>query len=62
MTNKFPGRIGDTPTLGDGFWAGSWAEAWDEMVSDSASNGSSQYPTVGGVFREAKDWLADCLP
>ncbi|KAK2734504.1 hypothetical protein FQN57_001668 [Myotisia sp. PD_48] len=25
MTNKFPGRIGDTPTLGAGFWA----EAWD---------------------------------
>jgi L-asparaginase len=58
MTNKLPGRIGDTPTLGAGFWA----EAWDEMVSDGASNGSSQYPTVGGVFREAKDWLADCLP
>ena len=26
LTNKFPGRIGDTPTLGAGFWA----EAWDE--------------------------------
>ncbi|KAJ5662005.1 uncharacterized protein N7477_009621 [Penicillium maclennaniae] len=27
LTNKLPGRIGDTPTLGAGFWA----EAWDEM-------------------------------
>ncbi|KAK2859926.1 hypothetical protein FQN49_004572 [Arthroderma sp. PD_2] len=24
LTNKFPGRIGDTPTLGTGFWAESW--------------------------------------
>ncbi|PLN81738.1 N-terminal nucleophile aminohydrolase [Aspergillus taichungensis] len=24
MTNKFPGRIGDTPTLGAGFWAERW--------------------------------------
>lgn len=24
LTNKLPGRIGDTPTLGAGFWAGSW--------------------------------------
>lgn len=24
MTNKLPGRIGDTPTLGAGFWAESW--------------------------------------
>ncbi|PYH78162.1 asparaginase [Aspergillus uvarum CBS 121591] len=26
LTNKLPGRIGDTPTLGAGFWA----EAWEE--------------------------------
>lgn len=26
LTNKFPGRIGDTPTLGAGFWAESWRE------------------------------------
>ncbi|KAF2223796.1 nucleophile aminohydrolase [Elsinoe ampelina] len=24
MTNKLPGRIGDTPTIGAGFWAESW--------------------------------------
>ncbi|KAJ5669611.1 hypothetical protein N7462_010681 [Penicillium macrosclerotiorum] len=28
-TNKLPGRVGDTPTLGAGFWA----EAWDELLS-----------------------------
>lgn len=59
MTNKLPGRIGDTPTLGAGFWA----EAWDEMVSDNDSVGSSQYPaSVGGIIDEAKAYLADCLP
>lgn len=26
LTNKKPGRIGDTPTLGAGFWAESWVE------------------------------------
>lgn len=26
LTNKKPGRIGDTPTLGAGFWAESWNE------------------------------------
>ncbi|KAF2139382.1 uncharacterized protein K452DRAFT_289932 [Aplosporella prunicola CBS 121167] len=26
LTNKLPGRIGDTPTLGAGFWAEEWTE------------------------------------
>jgi L-asparaginase len=26
LTNKLPGRIGDTPTLGAGFWAETWIE------------------------------------
>lgn len=26
LTNKLPGRIGDTPTLGAGFWAEEWLE------------------------------------
>jgi L-asparaginase len=32
-TNKLPGRIGDTPTLGAGFWA----EAWEEVLRDAQS-------------------------
>lgn len=31
LTNKKPGRIGDTPTIGSGFWA----EAWEENVPNS---------------------------
>ncbi|EEH38285.2 L-asparaginase [Paracoccidioides lutzii Pb01] len=35
LTNKCPGRIGDTPTLGAGFWA----EAWDvEAIEEGAAN------------------------
>jgi L-asparaginase len=34
MTNKLPGRIGDTPTLGAGFWA----ESWDEDVVREEGN------------------------
>jgi L-asparaginase len=33
LTNKKPGRIGDTPTLGAGFWA----ESWDEEVRPTRS-------------------------
>ncbi|KAJ6127130.1 hypothetical protein N7523_002742 [Penicillium sp. IBT 18751x] len=59
LTNKLPGRIGDTPTPGAGFWA----EVWDEMVLDSASAASPRNPaSVGGIIEEAKDCLADCLP
>jgi L-asparaginase len=34
LTNKKPGRIGDTPTLGAGFWA----ESWDESEDISSPN------------------------
>ncbi|EAS35821.3 asparaginase [Coccidioides immitis RS] len=34
LTNKFPGRIGDTPTLGAGFWAEDWDESDQEMSND----------------------------
>ncbi|GFF39111.1 putative isoaspartyl peptidase/L-asparaginase [Aspergillus lentulus] len=34
-TNKLPGRIGDTPTLGAGFWA----EAWEEVLRGGERGG-----------------------
>ncbi|KAJ5387765.1 hypothetical protein N7509_010306 [Penicillium cosmopolitanum] len=57
LTNKLPGRIGDTPTLGAGFWAESWDEVVDEAL-DTTSSGSS----LTGIFEEARSWLGDCLP
>lgn len=56
MTNKLPGRIGDTPTLGAGFWA----ESWDELVPNTSSPHPA--PSAGGFLQEAQSWLADCLP
>ncbi|KAL2012162.1 hypothetical protein VTN00DRAFT_4880 [Thermoascus crustaceus] len=41
MTNKKPGRVGDTPTLGAGFWAEAWdverEETADAPVTDAAA-------------------------
>ncbi|RPA72050.1 N-terminal nucleophile aminohydrolase [Ascobolus immersus RN42] len=42
LTNKLPGRIGDTPTLGAGFWAEQWDEKQDrpEMSQSQARLGT----------------------
>lgn len=58
MTNKLPGRIGDTPTLGAGFWA----EAWDEVVTGCSSVASSVNPTPRGLIEQARQQLMDYLP
>lgn len=57
LTNKLPGRIGDTPTLGAGFWA----EAWDEIVS-GGGEAVPEDSSVGGLLRVARNWLGDCMP
>ncbi|KAJ5478947.1 hypothetical protein N7530_004456 [Penicillium desertorum] len=57
MTNKLPGRIGDTPTLGAGFWA----EAWDEIVSGGGEAVPGDY-SVRGLLAGARNWLGDCMP
>ncbi|KAJ5189426.1 hypothetical protein N7472_008440 [Penicillium cf. griseofulvum] len=57
LTNKLPGRIGDTPTLGAGFWA----EAWDEVVS-SGGEAVPDDSSVTGLLRDARNWLGDCIP
>lgn len=57
LTNKLPGRIGDTPTLGAGFWA----EAWDEIVSGGGEV-APEDSGFGGLLRDARNWLGDCMP
>ncbi|EWC46407.1 hypothetical protein DRE_04350 [Drechslerella stenobrocha 248] len=52
LTNKVPGRIGDTPTPGAGFWA----EEWD--ISDSATS----RPVIGSAAELLKQKIAACLP
>ncbi|KAM0342792.1 hypothetical protein ACHAPU_009156 [Fusarium lateritium] len=65
LTNKLTGRIGDTPTIGAGFWAEEWDEdgdptgssIWDHLKESVAQPG----PLL--MFSDAlKGALADCLP
>src|SRR5437763_1318807 len=71
LTNKKPGRIGDTPTIGAGFWAESWDEdcgdkaaemrRWDGRESEARQ---STFPerllrATNAIFG---DILTDCLP
>ncbi|KAK6073746.1 L-asparaginase precursor [Seiridium cupressi] len=71
MTNKLTGRIGDTPSIGAGFWA----EEWDEAGDPSGSNrhlGKNQWAAwrhcLGGqgpiveLSSNLKGLLARCLP
>jgi L-asparaginase len=72
LTNKKVGRIGDTPTLGAGFWA----ESWDEPIERSNSVAESQLESIETgrkalrmADRLAKaidagigDFLRDCFP
>ena len=51
MTNKLPGRIGDTPTLGAGFWA----EEWMDQIRVYQESSIVLPDSIKGV-------LADCLP
>ncbi|KAK2761793.1 hypothetical protein FQN54_001621 [Arachnomyces sp. PD_36] len=65
LTNKKPGRIGDTPTLGAGFWAESWAE--DRVVSGLATEentlslGGDSGWSVRGAWNMTKTLWGDCL-
>ncbi|KAF2744851.1 L-asparaginase precursor [Sporormia fimetaria CBS 119925] len=63
LTNKLPGRIGDTPTMGTGFWA----EEWQNLVSFSNLPKIPQRPATrlplerfsrGDLF----SLVNDCLP
>ncbi|KAK0103526.1 hypothetical protein ONS95_005547 [Cadophora gregata] len=60
MTNKLTGRIGDTPTLGAGFWA----EEWEEDVSNiSRIETFLSRPGPALVLSETlKGLMADCFP
>jgi L-asparaginase len=63
LTNKVPGRIGDTPTIGAGFWAGEWYDektVRPQMVyQPSASLASPIDKLSRGDIRGVVD---DCIP
>ncbi|KAK8235004.1 nucleophile aminohydrolase [Phyllosticta capitalensis] len=67
LTNKLPGRIGDTPTLGAGFWAEEWLEEFKQASMPS----SMPYQPATAVAASPLDKLSrgditgvlsDCLP
>ncbi|KAE9380655.1 N-terminal nucleophile aminohydrolase [Stipitochalara longipes BDJ] len=58
MTNKLTGRIGDTPTLGAGFWAEEW-----EADSPSKEEAFMMQSGPALMLSETlKGLLADCFP
>ncbi|RDW81180.1 isoaspartyl peptidase/L-asparaginase [Aspergillus mulundensis] len=75
LTNKLPGRVGDTPTLGAGFWAETWAVEGSDAGPSSLSTrrhegmqylsqtGQGPYPrTFIGPKSIWQMTLADCWP
>lgn len=56
MTNKLTGRIGDTPTLGAGFWA----EEWEETSPIREVLGAPGPQLI--LSETLKGLIADCLP
>jgi len=62
ITNKLPGRIGDTPTLGAGFWSEEWQD--DKWTSEQVSLAGQQLlsPLNQLMNFGARNMLADCLP
>ncbi|CAK7211570.1 hypothetical protein SBRCBS47491_001169 [Sporothrix bragantina] len=65
LTNKVTGRVGDTPVLGAGSWAGTWAENGDPTAAAvlSPSNYATPSPRpIVELSRALYRLLADCLP
>ncbi|KAL8849854.1 MAG: hypothetical protein Q9221_005192 [Calogaya cf. arnoldii] len=55
LTNKLSCRIGDTPTIGAGFWAEEWREGHHKQLGFQA-------PLANMLPKGLKDVLGDCLP
>jgi L-asparaginase len=56
LTNKLTGRIGDTPTVGAGFWAEEWIEGGDPSAR------LRKQDTAVVLAGALKGLVADCLP
>ncbi|MCJ1295845.1 hypothetical protein MMC34_007409 [Xylographa carneopallida] len=58
LTNKLPGRIGDTPTLGAGFWAEEWEVPSSTLIPQQQAISSLQ-AILPDCFREG---ISACIP
>jgi L-asparaginase len=59
LTNKVGGRVGDTPTIGAGFWAEEW---YDEAVAPASQNRVPSTPLDKLSRGDVGSLLADCVP
>ncbi|KAL8719636.1 MAG: hypothetical protein Q9225_003384 [Loekoesia sp. 1 TL-2023] len=59
LTNKLSGRIGDTPTIGAGFWAEEWCEGG---ARGCAVDKMAQPPLTSFVPDVLRETLGECLP
>ncbi|KAL9010612.1 MAG: hypothetical protein Q9173_004466 [Seirophora scorigena] len=60
LTNKLSGRIGDTPTIGSGFFAEEW---WEGRSLEAASGSAEMGQLLTRVLPDGiKDALKDCFP
>ena len=62
LTNKLTGRIGDTPTLGSGFWAEEWEDDSYNPLTNSASHLLRDNSSVLTLSKTLWGVLADCFP
>lgn len=61
LTNKLPGRIGDTPTLGAGFWAEQWTTpSLPDLRPQQSAHASSPLNSI--LPQSVKANLSACLP
>jgi L-asparaginase len=61
LTNKVPGRIGDTPSMGTGYWAEEWFEAAKtEMLYQPSQQASSPIEKLSRG--DIRSLVGDCLP
>lgn len=63
LTNKLPGRLGDTPTLGAGFWAEHWLEHVEKSLrSGSCHNGIGTRLSSNLGTLMSFEFVRECLP
>ena len=62
MTNKWPGRIGDTPTLGTGFWAEGWETSIPHNSAGNGVDGEGKGGSAMSFVAEVRSLAGDCLP
>ena len=72
LTNKAPGRVGDTPSVGAGFWAESWEDEGSGTRTPDLAQEHSRAPQVqantprldrfAGIQRDLRRLFTHCLP